>query len=89
MGPDDEGSRFCQATRRYTLRDSDIQSLLVGPQITLSKPLDETTTVRRPHIPSPAIGCNPETRFIHPGHSNIDEAPADSAARGTTTQTEY
>lgn len=88
VGPDDEGSRFCQATRRYTLRDPDIQSLLVGPQNMLSKPLGEATTIRCPHITSPAIGYSHETRSIHPGHSNIDKAPADPAARGTATHSQ-
>lgn len=89
MGPDDDSSRFCQATRRYTLRDSDIQSLLVGSQNKLSKPLSEATTIRCPHIPSHAIGYGQETRFIHPGHSNTDKAPTDPAGRGTATHTEY
>lgn len=85
MGPDNEDSRFCQATRRYTLRDNDILSLLVGPQITLNKPLGEATTLRCLHIPSPEIGYSQETKFIHPGHSNTNKAPADPAARGTNT----
>ena len=89
MGLDDDGSRFCQATRRYTLRNSDIQSLLVGPQNTLGKTLGEATTIRCPHIPSPAIGYSQEIRFIHPGRSGIDKTSADPTARSTATHTEY
>lgn len=89
LGPDDEGSRFCHAARLYILRESDIQSLLWGLQITLSKLLGEANTVRCPHIQSPAVGYSQETRFVHHGQSNIDKAPADPAARGTTTHTEY
>ena len=87
--PNDESIRLCQAPRPYTVRESDLQSLLGGPQITLSKPLGEANTLHCLHTPSPVTGVSQEARFIHPAHSNIDKAPADYAARDATTPTEY